>query len=41
MALECDIEDDCYFLGVHIRLSTQGSKIINLLIFSFFFLYEL
>ena len=22
LALECDIEDDCYFLGVHIRLST-------------------
>ena len=22
MALECDIKDDCYFLGVHTRLST-------------------
>ena len=23
LALECDIEDDCYFFGVHIRLSTR------------------
>ena len=23
LALECDIEDDCYFLGVHIRLPTR------------------